>query len=64
MVGMPSNSLLAISERKSKFFKYNEASKLLDPIMFKNSRGKLRKVGGKPLEMVLGNKDPDFLDFV
>ena len=64
MVGMPSNSLLAISERKSKFFKYNEASKLLDPIMFKNSRGKMRKVGGKPLGFVMGDEDTDFNDFV
>jgi dual specificity tyrosine-phosphorylation-regulated kinase 2/3/4 len=26
MVGMPSNDVLAISERKSRFFKYNEGS--------------------------------------
>jgi hypothetical protein len=32
--------------------------------MFKNSRGKLRKVNGKPLQLVMGNEDPDFTDFV
>jgi len=26
MIGMPSNDVLAISERKSRFFKYNEVS--------------------------------------
>lgn len=64
MVGMPNNDILAISERKSRFFKYNEASLTLDPIMFKNSRGKYRKPLGKPLDLVLGNEDPDFTDFV
>ena len=32
--------------------------------MFKNSRGKLRKIGGKPLHAVIGKDDPDFLDFI
>lgn len=64
MIGMPSNDVLAISERKSKFMKYNDTSKQLEPIMFKNSRGKYRKVLGKPLELVIGNEDPDFTDFV
>lgn len=64
MIGMPSNDVLAISERKSKFMKYNEATKQLEPIMFKNSRGKYRKTLGKPLELVMGNEDPDFTDFV
>lgn len=32
--------------------------------MYKNSRGKLRRPGGKPLDLVLGNEDPDFTDFV
>ena len=61
---MPSNDLLAISERKSRFFKYNEATKDIDPVMYKNSRGKYRKVMGKPLELMIGNEDPDFTDFV
>jgi dual specificity tyrosine-phosphorylation-regulated kinase 2/3/4 len=32
--------------------------------MLKNSRGKLRKPGGKPLSLLLGDEDMDFLDFV
>lgn len=32
--------------------------------MLKNSRGKLRKPKGKPLKLVMGDEDPDFLDFV
>ena len=32
--------------------------------MVKNSRGKLRKPYGKPLELVIGDEDPDFNDFV
>ena len=32
--------------------------------MVKNSRGKLRKPKGKPLAMLIGDEDPDFLDFV
>ena len=64
MIGVPSNDLLAISERKNKFFKFNETTKMLDPIMKKNSKGKYRKPYGKPLELMIGNEDPDFLDFV
>ena len=32
--------------------------------MLKNSRGKLRKPKGKPLDLVIGDEDNDFLDFV
>ena len=32
--------------------------------MLKNSRGKLRKPKGKPLRLLIGDEDPDFLDFV
>lgn len=32
--------------------------------MLKNSRGKLRKPRGKPLKIVVGDEDLDFLDFV
>ena len=32
--------------------------------MLKNSRGKLRKPKGKPLDLVMGDEDPDYLDFV
>lgn len=31
--------------------------------MLKNSRGKLRKPKGKPLDIILGDEDDDFLDF-
>ena len=32
--------------------------------MLKNSRGKLRKPNGKPLDYVIGDEDEDFNDFV
>ena len=32
--------------------------------MSKNSRGKVRRVNGKPLRLVMGDEDPDFTDFV
>jgi dual specificity tyrosine-phosphorylation-regulated kinase 2/3/4 len=32
--------------------------------MLKNSRGKLRKPAGKPLSLLLGDEDLDFLEFV
>ena len=32
--------------------------------MMKNSKGKLRKPNGKPLDYVIGDEDPDFNDFV
>lgn len=32
--------------------------------MTKNSRGKLRRPMGKPLQLVIGEEDPDFTDFV
>jgi len=32
--------------------------------MMKNSRGKLRKPLGKPLQLVIGEEDPDFTSFV
>lgn len=58
----PSAEVLKMSDRKMKFFK-DEAGRL-DPIMLKNSRGKLRKPNGKPLDYVIGDEDPDFNDFV
>lgn len=43
----------------------NEISpNIYEPIMLPNSRGKLRKPKGKTLEMIMGNEDADFLDFV
>jgi dual specificity tyrosine-phosphorylation-regulated kinase 2/3/4 len=32
--------------------------------MMKNSRGKLRKPLGKPVDLIIGDEDPDFTDFV
>jgi len=32
--------------------------------MLKNSRGKLRKPFGKPIDIILGDEDLDFVDFV
>jgi len=64
MVGMPKDDVLAVSTRKEKFFKMTPDGHTTEPIMFKNSRGKLRKPLGKPLEFVIGDEDPDFTDFV
>lgn len=47
-----------------KFFTQNLETKELDPVMMKNSRGRLRKPNGKPLDYVIGDEDPDFNDFV
>jgi dual specificity tyrosine-phosphorylation-regulated kinase 2/3/4 len=63
MIGVPSKEVLSVSERKMKFFKQNDIGGL-DPLMVKNSRGKFRKPLGKPLQLVLGDEDPDFTDFV
>jgi hypothetical protein len=32
--------------------------------MLKNSRGKFRKPGGKPLNLLMGEEEEDYLDFV
>ena len=64
MVGTPSKVVLAVSDRKMRFFKQSETNLNFEPIMFKNSRGKLRKPFGKPLTLVIGDEDPDFTDFV
>lgn len=61
MIGVPEPDVMEISERKQKFF---VNCNRLEPIMHKNSRGKYRKILGKPLDFVVGNEDPDFLDFV
>ena len=64
MVGIPNPTVLAMSTRKEKFFTKAPDGSLLEPIMCKNSRGKLRKTMGKPLALVIGDEDPDFTDFV
>ena len=64
MVDIPDPNVLAMSSRKDKFFTKAPDGSILDPIMCKNSRGKLRKPMGKPLALVIGDEDPDFTDFV
>ena len=62
MIDVPSREVYDVSQRRAKFF--NEEGENYVPIMLKNSRGKLRKPGGKPLGLLLGDEDPDFVDFV
>lgn len=63
MINIPSQDVYDISQRRAKFFTETTPTQY-EPIMLKNSRGKLRKPGGKTLKMVMGNEDPDYLDFV
>lgn len=63
MVDVPQQAVYDVSQRRAKFFNEGPNGEY-DPIMMKNSRGKLRKAGGKPLSLLLGDEDPDFLDFV
>eukprot|EP00347_Sterkiella_histriomuscorum_P019859 403340035 len=63
MCNIPSREVYEISQRRQKFF--NETSTGdYEPIMLPNSRGKLRKPAGKPLSLLIGDEDPEFLDFV
>ncbi len=64
MVDKPNQAVYDISQRRAKFFTENAETSEYEPIMLKNSRGKLRKPGGKPLSLLLGDEDLDFLDFV
>ena len=64
IVNVPPGAVLQVSERKMKFFNIDNDSLKLEPIMLKNSRGKLRKPNGKPIDYVLGDEDPDFNDFI
>lgn len=63
MLGCPNEALLGRSERKQRFFKPGTDG-TQEPIMMKNSRQKLRKPLGKPLQLVIGEEDPDFTSFV
>ena len=63
MVNVPPRDVYEISQRRAKFFTEGPNGDY-SPIMLKNSRGKLRKPGGKPLELLLGDEDLDFLEFV
>ena len=64
MLDTPNTSVLGRSERKHRFFKPHSDGTNFEPIMLKNSRGKLRKPNGKPIKLVIGEEDPDFTDFV
>jgi dual specificity tyrosine-phosphorylation-regulated kinase 2/3/4 len=64
MLDTPNNQVLSRSERKHRFFKPHSDGTNFEPIMLKNSRGKLRKPNGKPIKLVIGEEDPDFTDFV
>lgn len=64
MIDIPSQSVYDISQRRAKFFNEGGNPGSYEPIMLKNSRGKLRKPGGKPLSLLLGDEDPEFLEFV
>ena len=64
MLGAPNASVLSRSERKHRFFKPHSDGTNFEPMMLKNSRGKLRKPMGKPLKLVIGEEDPDFTSFV
>jgi dual specificity tyrosine-phosphorylation-regulated kinase 2/3/4 len=64
MVNIPQQHVYDISQRRAKFFTENQETGDYEPIMMKNSRGKLRKPGGKPLTLLLGDEDLDFLNFV
>ena len=57
--GIPPRSLLAISSRRKLFFDEN-----YKPIIEPNSRGKVRRPGGKDLEKMLDCEDPNFVDFI
>jgi dual specificity tyrosine-phosphorylation-regulated kinase 2/3/4 len=59
VIGLPPRSLIAQATRRKVFFDddYN-------PIIKPNSRGKLRKPGSKPLDMILKVADPDLVQFL
>jgi dual specificity tyrosine-phosphorylation-regulated kinase 2/3/4 len=64
MLDVPDSTVLAMSSRKDKFFTKSADGLSIEPIMCKNSRGKLRKPMGKPLALVIGDEDPEFTEFV
>ena len=59
VIGLPPRSLIAQATRRKVFFDddYN-------PIIKPNSRGKVRKPGSKPLDMILKVADPDLVQFL
>ena len=59
VIGIPSNDVLAQSQRKTKFFNENNM-----PNLVQNSQGKVRKPGTKVLDDVLECEDASFVDFI
>ena len=57
--GIPSQEVLAVSQRKKKFFDDNNA-----PILVQNSKGQIRRPGTKIIEDILECKDDTFVNFV
>ncbi len=63
MINIPPKEVYEVSQRRAKFFT-EDSSGDYEPIMLKNSRGKLRKPAGKPLALLMGDDEEDYLDFV
>lgn len=59
VIGIPSNEVLSLSQRKTKFFNENNM-----PNLVQNSHGKVRKPGTKVLDDVLECEDASFVDFI
>ena len=59
VLGPPAETLLEKSQRKRVFFDSNG-----EPRQMTNSRGKRRKVSGRPIETAVGSDDPAFIDFL
>ena len=59
VIGIPSNEVLSLSQRKTKFFNENNM-----PNLVQNSQGKVRKPGTKVLDDVLECEDASFVDFI
>jgi dual specificity tyrosine-phosphorylation-regulated kinase 2/3/4 len=58
-LGTPPANLLEKSRRKNKFFNENN-----EPILYKTSRGKVRRPNTKKLEKFLGIKDEKLINFI
>jgi len=63
LLGVPEPEVYKVSQRRQKFFKHHSDAEY-EPIMLKNSKGRLRRPVGRTLDVVVGDEDPDFLDFV
>lgn len=59
VIGLPPRSLIAKASRRKVFFDDD-----YHPIIKPNSRGKIRKPGSKPLNVIIKANDPDLVDFL